>query len=364
MDGIIAKYINHYTDVSGHFFMQWGTASGIILSGTGHTLRNSMIEKSAGNGVAITGTGHTILNNTFTDLTYAASDTSAVNTSTPGITTDHEISYNTIRRMGRSGITTRTFANSNAAGGKFKARMHHNNIAQFGLQDWDVGGFYIAVTDGGFLRIDHNLVSEGIGFTASGIYLDYSKNYVIDHNVVWNTEWGIKLHGQSLGVNNTIVFNNTASVINTSGVPYGPFGIGNGSGDNNGTILRNNILSNITPPAAPGYEPISLGRFPGADISNNLAWNGVANSGTDPKFINRSTALGATGTNYMIQSGSAAIDAGVVIGTTVRDNISVPPFLDPVNGTAPYLGAYEFGTPPWFAGASPTQWSLDTTLAI
>lgn len=33
----------------------------------------------------------------------------------------------------------------------------------------------------------------------------------------------------------------------------------------------------------------------------------------------------------------------------------MPPFLDAVNGSAPDAGAYEFGFPPWFAGASTTQ---------
>ena len=353
LDGLTATYLNHYTDISGHFFMQWGTASGFILSGTGHTIRNSNIQKSAGNGIAMQGANHTAFNNVLNDLCYAATDTAAITTTAAGIVNDVEIAYNTIRRVGRSGITPRSLRNSNVQGGQFKTRIHHNDIAQFGLQDWDVGGIYTATGDGRFARIDHNLISEGIGYTASGIYLDYEKNWVVDHNVVWNVEWGLKFHGSNGNVNNILAYNNTSSVRNTSAVPFGPFAIGNGIGNNNGTVLRNNLLSVYTPPVANGYQAIGsgAGAFSGAEQGNNLAWDGVANSGTDPKFISRATTLGATGVNYMLQTGSAAINAGSVITSYTRDGVTVPAFADSVTAS-PDAGAYEFGSIPWVAGAN------------
>ena len=355
IDGIRASYLNHFTDVSGHFFLQWGTCTGIVLSGTGHTIRNSTIEKSAGNGIELLGHGHIVFNNTLLDLAYAGTDAAAINTVAAGTGTDHVVSYNTIRRTGRSGITPRSIANSNAAGGQFKARYHHNDIAYFGLQDWDVGGFYAAVADGKFVRIDHNVISEGRGFISAGVYLDYAKNYIIHHNVVWNVEWGIKLQGQSGGLNNTLVYNNTSSVRNLSSTPYGPFAIGNGSGTNVGTVLRNNLLTLVTPPSANGYNPISNGTFASAEIAANLAWDGIPSSSTDPRFIAPATVLDASGVNFQLQSGSAAIDTGSVIGPYVRDGITVPAFPDAVTGSAPDIGAYEFGAPLWRAGANSTD---------
>ncbi len=356
LDGLHASYLNHFTDVSGHFFLQWGTASGLVLSGTGHSLLNSTIEKTAGNGVALQGHRHTVFNNVFLDTAYAGTDAAAINTVAAGVGTDHDIGYNTIRRTGRSGITPRSFGNSNAAGGQFLARIHHNDVSYFGIQDWDVGGLYNAVSDAKFLRIDHNLFYEGRGFISAGVYLDYVKNCIIDHNVVWNVEWGIKVHGESGGLNNTLVYNNTSSVRNLSATPYGPFAIGNGNGTNVGTVLRNNVLHLVTPPAANGYQAITGGTaFSGAEIAANLAWDGIANSGTDPRFANRATTLDATGVSYQLQTGSAAIDAGSVIGSYVRDGITVPAFPDAVSGSAPDAGAYEFGLTPWTAGASATQ---------
>jgi len=356
IDGIHAQYLNHFTDISGHFFLQWGTCTGIVLSGTGHTIRNSTIEKTAGNGVQLLGKDHIVFNNTLLDTAYAGTDAAAVNTVSAGTGTDHEIAYNTIRRTGRSGITPRSHANSNAAGGQFKARYHHNDIAYFGLQDWDVGGFYTAVGDAQFVRIDHNLVSEGRGFISAGVYLDYTKNYIVHNNVVWNVEWGIKIHGHSGNENNTLVYNNTSSVRNLSSTPFGPFAIGNSSGTNVGTVLLNNLLTVVTPPTANGYQAIGSGAsaFSSAEIASNLAWNGVANSATDPRWVNAATTLDATGVNYALQGGSAAINAGTPVGAYTRNGVTVPPFPDYTNG-APDAGAYEFGVAPWIAGADTTR---------
>ncbi|MBC8010402.1 MAG: chitobiase/beta-hexosaminidase C-terminal domain-containing protein, partial [Burkholderiales bacterium] len=363
IDGITARYLNHFTDVSGHFFLQWGTASGIVLSGTGHTIRNSTLEKTAGNGVLLQGEGHIAFNNTLNDISYGGVDTAAINTVTAvhttypnGRSTDHDIGYNTVRRTGRSGITPRNFANSNAAGGQFKARIHHNDVSYFGIQDWDVGGLYTAASDGKFLRIDHNLFYEGRGYISAGIYLDFARNYIVDHNVVWNVEWGLKFYGSNGGVNNTLAYNNTSSVRNLSSATNGPFAIGNGKETNVGTVLRNNILHVVTPPSANYYQAITTGTyFSNAEIANNLAWNGFANSATDPRFVARATTLDATNVNYQLQAGSAAINTGSVIGTYTRDGITVPPFNESISGSAPDRGAYEYGGTPWSAGANYSQ---------
>ena len=66
-----------------------------------------------------------------------------------------------------------------------------------------------------------------------------------------------------------------------SATPYGPFAIGNGNGTHVGTVLRNNVLHLVTPPAAAGYQAITGGTaFSGAEIAANLAWDGVADSGS------------------------------------------------------------------------------------
>ncbi|MBM4089207.1 MAG: hypothetical protein FJ276_07230 [Planctomycetes bacterium] len=59
---------------------------------------------------------------------------------------------------------------------------------------------------------------------------------------------------------------------------------------------------------------------------------------TDPKFTN----AGAGGLKFRLQPDSPAIDRGVMI----------PGVTDNRTGTAPDLGAYEFGGTDWVAGCT------------
>ncbi|MEI6194164.1 MAG: proprotein convertase P-domain-containing protein [Verrucomicrobiota bacterium] len=348
MDGINAQYLSHFTDVSGHFYMQWGQGSGIILSGSDCILQNSILQYSAGNGVSVLGQRNKVLNNFIYDTAYAGDDCSAINGGGAATTVDHEIATNTIVRTGRSGITPRSLQNSNAGGGQFLARIHHNDASQFMIQDWDGGAVYGA-GNGLFTRIDHNRFHDSSGYTCSGIYFDFSKNFVIDHNVVWNVEWGIHLQNEDTGTQmaNHLVYNNTVGVKNTSGATYGPFGFGNSGGISTNTVIANNIVWLITPPGAPGYAGIPASSFGGATITTNLAWDGVANSATDPKFA------GASTNNYQLLSGSPARGTGMVIPSYTRDGITVPAFADNPTGTHD-IGAYEYFNNLLIQSATPT----------
>jgi len=358
LDRLNAKYLSHFTDVSGHFYLQWGQSSGIVLSGSDCVLQNSILQYSGGNGVSVLGQRNKVLNNFIYDTACDGTDTAFINTGGATTSVDHEIATNTCVRTGRSGINPRGLQNSNAGGGQFVARIHHNDVSQFMIQDWDGGAIYGA-GDGKFTRIDHNLFHDSSGFTCSGAYVDWSKNYIIDHNVIWNVEWGIHLQAQDGGSSmaNHLVYNNTVGVKNTSGAPYGPFGIVNNQnpGNNTGTVIENNIVWLITPPAAAGYQAIPTSGFGGATIAANLLWDGVNGSATDPKFV------GASTNNYQIQTTSAARNTGLVISTYVRDGVSVPAYNDSVDGQ-PDKGAYENGITAWTAGAVSAKTATTTSL--
>jgi hypothetical protein len=68
----------------------------------------------------------------------------------------------------------------------------------------------------------------------------------------------------------------------------------------------------------------------GATISNNLQ------PPTNPLFVSEPTG------NYQLQSSSPAINAGIVVA----------PYTNGYVGSAPDLGAYEYGATPWSAGAT------------
>lgn len=352
LDGITAKYLSHFTDMSGHFFIQWGQHAGMVLSGSDNIIQNSNLQYSAGNGVVLLGYRNKVLNNTISDVSYQQVDTAAIHTGGAADTFDHEIASNTIRRTGRSGMALRRLANTDS--NSLVTRIHHNDIGNVMLQDWDGGCVYLAYQDANFTRIDHNKCHDASGFTASGIYPDYTKNLIVDHNVIWNVEWGIHPQGDNGGVNNVLAYNNTIAVKNTSNTPYGPFGFGNNSGSNNGTVGQNNILY-VYMPSGNGYLPIS-GNFDGALFSNNLAWDRVTNSSTDPQFVNTSTF------DFGLKSTSPAINTGVQVPTYTRDGITVPAFNDAHSGAAPDLGAYEYGVTKWVAGITTLKPAAPTGL--
>jgi chitodextrinase len=341
LDGIHAKYISHYTDVSGHFFLQWGLSSGLIISGTNHTVRNCKIQFSAGNGIATQGKGHKIINNLIEDVNYMSTDMAGINTVQPGSTADVEMAYNTIRRTGRSGITPRSLINSDV--NKSVARIHHNDISEYMIQDWDGGGIYSATNDQKFLRIDHNTFHDAAqGYIISGVYFDFSKNLIIDHNVIWNNDWPFHLQGYaSDGKNNTLLYNNTAIISNKDKKSYGPFGVSNSSGTNEGTVIQNNILvfyDNGSATAPASMETIQKSGFSSATKTTNfLHENGNA------LFVDPANG------DFRLKSGSPCIDAGTDIAPVTYDGTTINPFNDAIVNKID-IGAYEYDKPRFATG--------------
>lgn len=356
LDGLNVSYVSHFTDVSGHFFFQWGRTSGLQISGSDHVVKNCTIRYSAGNGISVVGQRHQVLNNQIEDVNYLSTDASGINT-VGAISQDHEIAYNTIRRTGRTGITPRGMQNSNP--NVLLARIHHNDVGDCLLQDWDGGALYVAATSGNFLRIDHNLMHDVPHY--SGIYTDFCKDYIIDHNVVWNTRSGIQLQGfynpagvpttyGTDSVDNILCYNNTLAVKSWNNEPSGPFGFNNSQGKNRGTVIQNNIVITLNPAVSSGFQGIAnadnsaLAGFNDASRLNNLLWDKVAGSATDPLFVN-TTAL-----DFRLQPGSPAIDTGDIVPVYTRDNVAVPAFNDAAIGAAPDRGAYERGATEWSVG--------------
>jgi hypothetical protein len=73
--------------------------------------------------------------------------------------------------------------------------VHHNRISGFGLLGRDVGGIKIVGSNPEIngTRWDHNLISDGEAWSI-GLYQDFSRDFVIDHNVVWDVEQGLNLN--------------------------------------------------------------------------------------------------------------------------------------------------------------------------
>lgn len=332
VDGLNVKYPSHFTDMSGHFFLQWGLNTGLNVSGVNQTIQNCRIRFSAGNGIACYGRQNKILNNVIEDTDYSALDCAAINTTGGAGAFDFEIANNTVRRCGRSGLSLRGLQNTDAT--RLVTRVHHNDVGAFMLQDFDGGATYTFGQDAKFARVDHNWFHDATGNTVSGFYIDYSKNWIVDHNVIWNVDWAIHLEGaHTSGVVDALVFNNTALSRGSS------IGIGNGQAP--GSYYVNNIFNH------------EIGKASGAakEIKSNLIWDNQPGSATDPKFVDVSKS------DFQVKADSPARDASAALTTFSAQQPGNPDIIVPaIKSEAPDgkadIGAYEFGAPSWTAGST------------
>jgi hypothetical protein len=311
LDSINANYVSHYTTLD-DFWSPGIESSGIMLKGDNSVVQNSVIGYSAGNGVLLMGNNDKAINNIIHDVDYEATDTAAIST---GDASDdpfqnNEIAYNTIYNCGRSAILFATLQTSH---------IHHNLIHDVLIQSQDSGAIYTWHRDGLGTEIDHNIIYDvARDWTvtwASAIHLDdNSQNFIVDHNVTWNTWNGLLVVPNNDGIQ---VYNNTFVATDNAFVTW--------PSDNAGVhfYFANNIFT---------------AHVDWPDLSQ--IWQ-VANildpqeGGADPQFVNPAA------NDYELQPTSPAVNAG----------IEVPPYTDGYPGTAPDIGAYWYGVPTWQAGA-------------
>jgi len=318
---------NSIRDLSGEPYSQWTNNTGVVLAGTDNLLSNSSISDADGNGVSLAGVGNQVLYNTIADSDLAGTECAAVSTgyNTSGNRTYNEgeqIGYNTLDRSGRALIEISSLGSSTST----PSRVHHNVLSGAVLQTYDNGAIYnfqfvrSSFQDG--LEIDHNQISA----SPVGIYLDNdSSGFLVHHNLVTSPGEPYLTDGVMIinGATGHLIANNTLFAERT-GI-YGILDAESGSSDS-GVVVRNDILSNA------GYVGTA------ATADHNLVWNGVSGSVSDPDFTDIADA------NFALLAGSRAIDAGVAIPGVTNDTRSGS---RPVVGTAPDLGAIEYGTPSW-----------------
>ncbi len=346
IDRLVVEYPDFSLEQMGYFNMQWGQNSGIVLGGTDHVVKNCHIKYCCNNGISCIGERHDIYNNIIEDVNFYGRGYAGVSCGQSGADSyDHEIHYNTIRRAGRIGIHLQNIKNSDI--NNQITRVHHNLVEECCLQDQDCAGIR-ATGDKKFLRIDHNIVRDTrMAYINSGIYCDYTKNTIIDHNVVYNMWSTIHLnYGDTGGAMNHIVYNNTlVSQNKSSAFIRGPFNF-SGGGEKTGLVIQNNICWIYTPPAEGNYSVFS-GQYDGASFDSS---NNVLNA--DPLFVTYPDDLQLTA------SSTNCIDQGVTVPDYTRDGATVPAHNDPMSGSAIDIGAYEYGQPKWTAGATTTTYTL------
>jgi hypothetical protein len=362
MEQLDVLYPTWFTDVTGHFTTQWGASSGVVVSGSRHILRDSRIRFSAGNGVSVLGSKNVIQGNAISGVDIMAVDCAGIHTGVVANSADHEISNNTISATGRSGINPRNMYSTdpttwNGSGSGY-GRLHHNDVSGFGMQDWDCGGIYTYGSNG-WIRIDHNTIHDATAdvdqrpgngaYSVGGVYIDYGRRVLIDHNAVWNVEWGIHLQNKDPGgAADYLVYNNTVMVkrFNPS-VTYGPFGAVENSGvDFAGTEIRNNLF--VCSESLTGYKVKDA--FLNAVTGTNLGSNGTA--GYLPNLgLNLTGGSVYPAALYPTASSSLIIGMGTPMPPTTRSGITIPALNDTTASTVD-IGAYRVAAPAWTSGAS------------
>lgn len=304
LDGLDVRYPSHYELSHDGAEHNWRT-SGIILGGTNNVLKNSTVAYCPGNLVMLDGQNNQVVNNVLHDAGYGPFYTTEVaNINVRG--KNHLVSHNTLYNAGRSVI----------AGSPDNARIQYNH-GYNAMQLTDDGGFmYFAYVDGNGTEIHHNIFNGTPEFSppnniVGGIYFDHgTANFKVYNNVVCNTpKFGVFVHYYNEFIE---VYNNTA--YNVSKFRMKDDG---GALDAYGVRVINNIA----------YEDLPIAEGFGVVEKNNFK------SG-DPLFTDPENG------DLSLQETSPAINAGAeIIGIN-----------DGYIGSAPDIGAYEYGNPIWTAG--------------
>ncbi|MFC2111628.1 T9SS type A sorting domain-containing protein [Bacteroidota bacterium] len=275
----------------------------IVASNT--IIEGNIIEYGSCNGIACLsawkgGTKNTIRNNIIRHFNTIGNHSGPIRANNPYTS----IIGNTIYSCGRDGIYN-SGANSEIAWNDIYGCMKINN---------DGGVFYtVGNSSSKNTEIHHNWVHDSKGPSyadgrAAGIYLDNdSKGYHVHHNVVWNVTWTAVQMNWDNWYNN--IFNNS----------FWDVGGAMGNWLNGRELIDNRIYNNYS----------HKGDWIGNEFKNNII---------DPVSPFEDFA----GRDFTPKYESPLFDAGVFItGTT-----------DIYIGSAPDVGAYEFGLSPWRPGVN------------
>jgi hypothetical protein len=310
IQNIEARYLWHFQQIP----PRWSLTGifGIDLNGNDNTLRHSYLAYSAGPLLDLGGRRNLAENNVIHDGEYMA-NAPLITASFPDQSGSAGADKNILRQ------NTIFHGGNRLISAGPGLDITYNDVYSSHLQISDLGVIYNYDIDGLGSNIAYNLVHDNWAeldldlsfYGGYGIYLDdYTRNYAVYRNVVWNTTSdGLFVFGVDPALypdSNRWFFNNTVD---------GRIGARLKTGQTlNGTEFKNN------------YAVASLFNDPGVALQNNRIEDLVVNQ---PKR------------DYSLRPDSPAINAGAVL----------PGYTDGYAGSAPDVGAYEYGQPSFIAGA-------------
>ena len=301
VSGCNVKYLSHFTRYT------WGGMdaagdcdngnNGVWINGTGNVISNSTFQYSAGSGILIYGASNTFTRCVISEIDYSA--TYSCPLSIKGSTGGNRVLFNSMYNTGRDVLQLY---------GATADIIMYNNLYNAGKLCRDLGITYQWGRDGQGTRLAYNWIHDNLAPSSNpGIYNDnYCRNFIDDHNVIWNCEAGVRINGPADAIQ---VYNNT--LFNCDDV---------------GTHTYNEW---------PDYTP-SYWTTGGYGNSYNYSANNNLFLGTNPG----SQLTDYANSDFTLKIGAAAINAGSVVA----------PYTDGYQGAAPDQGAYEDGLSRWTAG--------------
>ncbi len=365
LDGCDARHMSHYLTYASGGTANGGRAEGggIIVSGTSNVVRRCTVSDTAGSGILASGNGHLLTRNHVFNTDYSASYATCMTLSGTGITA----SFNTLHDTGRD-ILQPT--------GKGVSVLY-NDLYHAGRLCKDLGAVYAWGTngkapDGTVTRIAYNWVHDSTENDplGMGIYIDnYSRNFQIDHNVVWNfgvlgtQTWsdGLRLNAPADALR--LYHNTLFRCRNYNYSTYTPYIPGSNTPDNvywqlpenhhlvyvarNNLYMTNSATELENADARDFRLKASSSAVDPAYTTNTIAWattNGVAHVPSNYKL-----AMTYRSQPFAFEEQGGA---GVPVDT---DGDQAP---DAFAGAAPDSGAYERGGAYWVPGINgwPGDW--------
>jgi hypothetical protein len=297
-----AQYLSHFMIITNAYYEDGGSqaGAGVAIAGNNNIVRRCALCNTAGSGVCVYGGGSNLITrNVISNTDYSGTYACAIALHGTG----DIVTFNTAHTSGRD------ILRPEGAG----SVICFNDLAYPRLLCRDLGVIYVwgvnAQAPGGAdTRIAYNWIHDNdYPLPCALIYLDnYDANFVVDHNVIWNTggDSGVRINGPACG---HLIYNNTLfNCADVGTYPYDDYPTSNPD---------------------PAFWTNDIYQY---SASNNLF---LSNS-PQTQLVNW------TNNNFSLLPNAPAVNAGVVI----------PGFTDGYVGSAPDLGAYELGSPPWNAG--------------
>jgi len=337
-----------YYDIVG-FEIRWAKRIGVNLWGSKHIrVLNNTIHDShwgavySGNGaVNLHFEGNVVYNNAHNNdkfqFGHQGGWPSAVNLTGDGdVVVKNQIYENWGEGIGAYG--TNHYVANNVLHDNYAADIYVNNIAQSTIEN----NFIYSLNKPEFHRFQASAIGIAFANESGSEPVQFNNNKIINNIVTGPRHWGLyHWNGAGGGLKNSLIAHNTVVVAGEGGV----FHVDNSSHSN--TTIANNIFYQLN-----SSQPLTdFATVAGLTFKHNLWFGGNGGSGSggkgsgpgdvtaNPQVVN---ANGQSAADFRVQAGSPAINAGTALTNVPKDHFGgARP-----QGSAPDIGAHEFGSTP------------------